>query len=65
MGLDFPISYFDLNLADLRERVLSLPPVEIAETHIRGGGILHIRVDEKTPALLLKKEMGFAVLSAH
>jgi cell division protein FtsQ len=65
LGLDFPISYFDLNLADLRERVLSLPPVEIAETHIRGGGILHIRVDEKTPALLLKKKMGFAVLSAH
>jgi cell division protein FtsQ len=65
LGLDFPISYFDLNLANLRERVLSLPPVEIAETHIRGGGILHIKVDQKTPALLLKKEMGFAVLSAH
>ena len=65
LGLDFPISYFDLNLANLRERVLSLPPVEIAETHILGGGILHIKVDEKTPALLLKKEMGFTVLNAH
>ena len=65
LGLDFPISYFDLNLANLREQVLSLPPVEIAETHITGGGILYIKVEEKTPALLLKKEMGFTVLSAH
>ena len=65
LGLDFPMSYFDLNLADIRELVLSLPPVENAETHIKGGGILHVKVDEKTPALLLKKEMSFIVLSAH
>ena len=65
LGLHFPISYFDLNLADLREKVLSLPPVEIAETHVKFGGILQIKVDEKTPALLLKKDMNFTVLSAH
>ena len=65
LGLHFPISSFDLDLAELHKQVLSLPPVKIAETHIKGGGILHIKVDEKTPALLLKKETGFNVLSEH
>ena len=65
LGLHFPISSFDLDLAKLRKRVLSLPPVEIAEAHIKGGGILHIKVDEKIPALLLKKEIGFNILSEN
>ena len=63
LGLRFPVSSFDLELADLRKRVLALPPVEIAEARIKGGGILHIKVNEKIPALLLKKKIGFAVLS--
>ena len=65
LGLHFPISSFDLDLAELHKKVLSLPPVNIAEAHIKGGGILHIKVSEKTPALLLKKETGFHVLSEH
>ena len=63
LGLHFPISSFDLDLADLHKQVSSLPPVEIAEAYIKDGGILHIKVDEKTPALLLKKEIGFNVLN--
>ena len=65
LGLHFPISSFDLDLAELHKRVLSLPPVMVAEAHIKGGGILSIKVEEKTPALLLKKETGFNVLSEH
>ena len=65
LGLHFPISSFDLDLAELHKRVLSLPPVKIAEAHIKRGGILHIKVDEKTPSLLMKKEKGFNVLSEH
>lgn len=65
LGLEFPISSFDLDLDKLHERVLSLPPVEIAEVHIKGGGILSVRVDEKIPALLIKKDIGFNVLSEH
>ncbi len=63
LGLHFPVSSFDLDLADLRKRVLALPPVEIAEARIKGGGILHIKVNEKIPALLLKEKVGFTVLS--
>ena len=65
LGLHFPISSFDLDLAELHKRVLSLPPVKIAEARIKRGGILHIKVDEKTPSLLMKKEKGFDVLSEH
>ena len=65
LGLEFPISSFDLDLDNLHERVLSLPPVEIAEVHLKGGGILSVRVDEKIPALLIKKDIGFNVLSEH
>ena len=65
LGLHFPISSFDLDLAELHKRVLSLPPVKIAEAHIKRGGILHIKVDEKNPSLLMKKENGFNVLSEH
>ena len=65
LGLEFPISSFDLDLDKLHERVSSLPPVEIAEVHIKGGGILSVRVDEKIPALLIKKDIGFNVLSEH
>ena len=63
LGLHFPVSSFDLDIADLRKRVLTLPPVEIAEARIKGGGILHLKVNEKTPALLLKEKIGFTVLS--
>jgi len=65
LGLEFPISSFDLDLAELHERVLSLPPVEIAEVQIKGGGILRVRVNEKIPALLIKKDIGFNILSEH
>ena len=65
LGLEFPISSFDLDLDKLHERVLSLPPVEIAEVHLKGGGLLSVRVDEKIPALLIKKDIGFNVLSEH
>ena len=63
LGLHFPVSSFDVDLSDLRKQVLALPPVEIAEAHIKGGGILHIKVNEKTPTLLLKEKIGFTVLS--
>lgn len=65
LGLNFPISSFDLDLADLRNRVLSLPPVETAEVRLEGGSILHVKVKEKVPALLLKDGTGIHVLNKN
>lgn len=65
LGLNFPISSFDLDLADLRNRILSLPPVETAEVRLEGGSILHVKVKEKVPALLLKDDTGIHVLNKN
>ena len=65
LGLNFPISSFDLDLADLRNRVLSLPPVETVEVRLEGGNILHVKVKEKVPALLLKDDTGIHVLNKN
>ena len=65
LGLNFPISSFDLDLADLRNRVLSLPPVETAEVRLEGGNILLVKVKEKVPALLLKDDTGIHVLNKN
>ena len=65
LGLNFPISSFDLDLADLRNRVLSLPPVKTAEVRLEGGCILHVKVKEKVPALLLKDDTGIHVLNKN
>lgn len=65
LGLNFPISSFDLDLADLRNRVLSLPPVDTAEVRLEGGSILHVKVKEKVPALLLKDDTGIHVLNKN
>ena len=65
LGLNFPISSFDLDLAYLRNRVLSLPPVETAEVRLEGGSILHVNVKEKVPALLLKDDTGIHVLNKN
>jgi len=65
LGLNFPISSFDLDLADLRNRVLSLPPVETAEVRLEGGNILNVKVKEKVPALLLKDGTGIHVLNKN
>ena len=65
LGLNFPISSFDLDLEDLRNRVLSLPPVETAEVRLEGSSILHVKVKEKVPALLLKDDTGIHVLNKN
>ena len=46
LGLHFPVSSFDLELTDLRDRVLALSPVEIAEARVKSGGILQIKLKE-------------------
>ena len=65
LGLNFPISSFDLDLADLRNKVLSLSPVETAEVRLEGSSILHVKVKEKVPALLLKDDTGIHVLNKN
>lgn len=55
MGLDFPISSFDLNLEEMRKRVMELDAVADARLQIRAGGILHFDVTQREPAVVWRQ----------
>lgn len=50
--IDFPVSSFDLNLAQIRETVVGLDPVKDASVRIRPGGILQVQVTERVPVVV-------------
>lgn len=52
LPVDFPISSFELDLAEMQKRVAALDPVESAELRIRQGGVLQVDVVERVPAVL-------------
>jgi len=52
LALDLPVSSFDLDLAELRQRVEALPAVASADLRIQSGGYLAVRVTERVPALI-------------
>lgn len=60
--LDFPISSFDLDLAEIREAVLDLDPVKDATVRIRPGGVLQIDVTERVPVLVWRTRDGVELL---
>lgn len=62
MPLDFPVSSFDLDLADIRARIEDLSPIKAANVRIRPGGILQIDVEERAPALIWRSHEGLALL---
>ncbi len=47
--IDFPVSSFDLDLAEIRKTILGLDPVKEASVRIRPGGVLQIDVTERVP----------------
>lgn len=64
LPLDFPLSSFDLELADIRELVEGLDPVKSATVRIRPGGILQVDVTERVPVLVWRHRDGVALLDA-
>ncbi|MDE4275461.1 cell division protein FtsQ/DivIB [Phaeobacter gallaeciensis] len=60
--LDFPISSFDLDLAQIRDVIEGLDPVRTASVRIRPGGILQVNVEERKPALIWRSRDGLALL---
>lgn len=59
--LDFPISSFDLNLEDIRARILELAPVASAKVRVRSG-VLRVRVTERVPVALWRNRDGLDLL---
>ncbi len=62
MPLEFPVSSFDLDLAQIRMQIESLDPVKTANVRIRPGGILQNDVEERRPALIWRNHEGLALL---
>ncbi len=64
LSLDLPVSSFDLDLAAMQDRVLSLDAVERADLRVKPGGLLDIRVRERVPALVWRGPDGLDLLDA-
>ena len=62
LPLDFPVSYFDLDIKYLHKVVNEIPAVASAAIKISVGGVLQINVTEKSPAFMWRKDDVMSVL---
>ncbi len=60
--VDFPISSFDLDLEDMRQKVVSLPAVKEANLRVRPGGVLQIEVTPRVPLVIWREHDGLRLL---
>ncbi|NND21245.1 MAG: FtsQ-type POTRA domain-containing protein [Boseongicola sp.] len=62
LPLDFPVSSFDLDLDELRERVEEIDAVAAASVRIRQGGVLEVDVVERVPVAIWRTAETLALL---
>jgi len=62
LPLDFPVSYFDLDIKYLHKIVNEIPAVASAAIKISAGGVMQINVAEKTPAFIWRKDNVMSVI---
>ncbi|WP_420863016.1 cell division protein FtsQ/DivIB [Algirhabdus cladophorae] len=62
LPIDFPISSFDLNLEDMRQKITALDAVREAKLRVRSGGVLEISVTERVPATVWQTREGLVLL---
>jgi cell division protein FtsQ len=62
LPLDFPVSYFDLDIKYLHKVVNEIPAVASAAIKISVGGVLQINVTEKLPAFIWRKDNVMSVI---
>ena len=62
LPLDFPISYFDLDIKYLHKVVNEIPAVASTAIKISAGGVLQINVAEKSPAFIWRKDNVMSVI---
>ena len=63
--LDFPVSYFDLDIKYLHKVVNDIPAVASASIKITVSGVLQIEVLERTPAFIWRKKNLMSVLDGN
>ena len=62
LPLDFPVSYFDLDIKYLHKVVNEIPAVASAAIKISAGGVMQINVGEKSPAFIWRKDNVMSVI---
>ena len=62
LPLDFPVSYFDLDIKYLHKVVNEIPAVASAAIKISVGGVLQINVAEKSPSFIWRKDNIMSVI---
>ena len=62
LPLDFPVSYFDLDIKYLHKIVNEIPAVASAAIKISAGGVLQINVAEKSPSFIWRKDNVMSVI---
>ena len=62
--LQFPLSSFDLDLAEVRARIAGLPGVRQASVRIRPGGMLQVDVVPRVPVALWRSDAALMLVDA-
>ncbi|WP_096786486.1 cell division protein FtsQ/DivIB [Rhodobacter sp. CZR27] len=62
LALKLPLSSFDIDLTAARARIESIDAVASAEVRVRSGGVLEVRVTEREPAVIWRREDGLVLL---
>ncbi|MBF9034512.1 cell division protein FtsQ [Rhodobacterales bacterium HKCCE2091] len=62
LGIDLPVSSFELDLDMLRARISGLPGVAGAELRIRGSGYLAVLIEERQPAMVWQTRGGAVLI---
>ncbi len=65
MPLDFPVSYFDLDIKYLHKVLNDIPAVASAAIKITVSGVLQIDISERTPAFIWRKENVISVIDEN
>ncbi|MEM7295458.1 MAG: cell division protein FtsQ/DivIB [Pseudomonadota bacterium] len=65
LGLRLPFSLFDFDAPRVEQTVMTLPPVARVRVQLQPGGILGIKVTERTPAFAWRHPGGLSLLDAE
>lgn len=60
--LDLPMSSFDLDPAEIRTRLLELPPIKEVSVRIRPGGVLQVNVVPRVPVAIWRTAQGLTLI---
>lgn len=63
--VDFPISSFDLDLVEMRNKITALPAVKDANLRVRPGGVLQVEVIPRVPTVIWREYDGLRLLDAE